>query len=238
MAPYVTKSSKIWLDGFDISGDLNAYALSMGSEIQEDTALGDDTKSNASGLKAGQFEAEGYWQAGTDKIDEILYTRIGLSGLVLSAAGETGAEGELAFSLQPILGEYSPGAAIGEMMKFTVSAESGNHKPIYRGTVAHNAVRTGNGNGTAFNLGTVSATQKVYASLHVLALTGTSIAVKVQSDDAGGFGSPTDRITFTTATAKGAQYASLAGAITDNQWRANWTLVGSSVTFIVIIGIQ
>lgn len=238
MPPFVAKNLKVWMDGFDISGDLNMVGLSYASELQEDTAFGDDTKSNNPGLKVGGFEMEGYWQAGLDKIDEILFGRVGLAGLVVTVGGENGAEGEIGYLFRPVIGEYSPGASIGEMMKFSASGQAGGHRPLVRGTIIHNALKSVDGNGTAFNLGALGTTQKLYATLHVLSIVGTSIAVIVQSDDAQGFGTPTNRIVFTTATLKGAQYAvPLAGPITDNWWRVNYDLTGTSATFVVAVGL-
>lgn len=95
--------------------------------------------------------------------------------------------------------------------------------------------------GTGTQLGAVSATQRIYAALHVVAFgTSTSIAVKIQSDDNSGFTSPTDRITFTTNTAVGFEMLSLAGSITDTWWRATWDVTSPtpSIAFAVVAGIK
>jgi hypothetical protein len=103
--------------------------------------------------------------------------------------------------------------------------------------------RTVTGNGTARQLGLVGATQKLYASLHVVdASVADTLDVKIQSDDASGMGTPTDRITFTQATAVGAQYATpVSGPIaTDTWWRVSYTIGGTSPSFkfAVVVGIQ
>ena len=53
-------------------------------------------------------------------------------------------------------------------------------------------------------------------------------------------GDTPDRVTFTAQTAKGAQFSSAVGAITDTYWRALWTVSGTSPPFQtrVVIGIQ
>ena len=115
--------------------------------------------------------------------------------------------------------------------------------PIIRGTLMHSGAvaRTASGTGTARQLGAVSSSQKVYAALHVLSASGTtpSLTVKVQSDNAVGFPSATDVITFSAATAVGSQWGSTAGALTDDWWRVSYTISGTSPSFLfaVTIGI-
>lgn len=104
------------------------------------------------------------------------------------------------------------------------------------------AARTATGNGSAVAAVGPTATQRVYAALQVVAASGTtpSVTVKIQSAPASNFASPTDRITFTAATAAGWQFSSTAlGEITDGHWRATWTISGTtpSLTFAVMFGI-
>jgi hypothetical protein len=112
---------------------------------------------------------------------------------------------------------------------------------LIRGTVDTASTIAATGSSTGAQLGAVSATQRVWAVVHFLTAGGTtpSITVKVQSDNNSGFTSPTDRITFTAATTKGGQFGSAVGAITDDYWRATWTVSGTNPSFQtrIIIGI-
>lgn len=97
---------------------------------------------------------------------------------------------------------------------------------------------TSTGSGTGVQLGALSSTQTLYVALHVFtAVTGT-VTVKVQSDDNSGFTSATDRVTFTSAGSAGWQWGTVSGAVTDDYWRAVWTVAGGgSYTFGVVAGI-
>ena len=57
--------------------------------------------------------------------------------------------------------------------------------------------------------------------------------VKCESDDAEGFPSTAVQITFTGATNITSEWKDVAGAITDDWWRAAWTFTGTSAKFIV-----
>ena len=242
MGVQILKDCKLWLAGFDLSGDMNALALDFGAELQDNSVFGDDTRSRAGGLKTVTFAHEGFWNGGADKVDDVLFGRLGLADEVMSVAPETGADGETAYVLRSVLGEYAPGGSVGEMLAFSVRGESGQG-PLVRGTIMHNAARAASGNGVARQLGAVGATQRLYTTLHVVAASGTmpTLDVTVESDDGSGFPSPTTRVTFAQATAIGAEWASaIAGPITDDWWRIVYTIggTGPSFTFIVIIGIQ
>jgi len=127
---------------------------------------------------------------------------------------------------------------------FALSASGGAAAArIVRGVVLHPATaRTTSGTGTITYVGDVSSGQKAYAALHVIAASGSSptLDVAVQSDGDSSFGSPTDRITFSQASAVGAEWKSASGAISDSYWRVSYTIGGSSpsFTFVVVFGIR
>lgn len=243
MAPRAFTNAKCYLDAWDISGDLNAIGLQTSADPQDATVFGLDTRKFIPGLKVAKVSHAGIWQTGTDKIDEVLFSKFALQNTLMTVAGETGAEGEIAYFLRILQGSYNPmaGGQVGELLKFAVAGEASDS--IVRGILLTNALRSSTGNGTIFNPGAVAAGQKLYAGLHVLSVTGgPTVTVKIQSAATGGFGSPTDRITFAGVTVKGSQWATpVAGAITDAFWRATWTFAGGAgptCLFLVTMGIQ
>lgn len=110
---------------------------------------------------------------------------------------------------------------------------------VQRGVVgAPLASRSTTLTGAGVNLVGPAAGRSLFAVLHVTATTGTNLAVKVQSDDNSGFTSPTDRITFSTVSAAGWQYSSVAGALTtETWWRVTATIGTGAFTFACYFGI-
>lgn len=242
MAEFVHQNAKLWLAGYDLSGDMNSIALEYGVEPQDNTTFGDDTRSALGGLKTTRVALSGLWNGGTDEVDDVMFARIATQKEVLSVGVEAGADGEAAYSFESKIANYNPGGTVGEILKFDVTAMA-TGGPLVRGTIMHNAVRTATANGTARQLGAVAEGEKLYASLHVIAASGSSptLDVIVESDDDTGFASGLTKITFAQATAIGAQWGTpVAGEITDDWWRVGYTIAGGSpsFTFIVIIGIQ
>lgn len=111
---------------------------------------------------------------------------------------------------------------------------------LVEGSVAHpQAARTATGNGTAFAFTPPTASQSLWASFHVLSVSGAgTITFTVQTATLIGFGSPTTRITSSAFAAVGSELDSLAGVITDGFVRVSWTIAGfTSVTFAAAIGV-
>jgi hypothetical protein len=241
MATQVISNAKVWLGQYDVSGDVNALAIRYGADIQDATTIGDTSRVRRAGLKSFGMQLDGFVNPGTGLADECLNAFVGAADTPVVIGPLTGADGELAFASVLDLASYAPGAAVGEMHAFSASGEGSGD--LIRGTLMHNATRSTTGTGTIRQLGAASATQKVYAGLIVTAASGSTptLAVKVQSAAAAGFGTANDRITFSTANAAGAQWATpVAGAITDQYWRVSYTIGGStpSFSFVVFIGIQ
>jgi hypothetical protein len=240
MATFVQTKVKWWLDEFDISADFNAVTRNYGAETPDDTTYGDDTRSVAAGgLYTVRLEGEGYWQVA---VDATLFARVGLADTVTAIGPVDGSEGSPAFFSLLTSGEYAPiSGTVGDMAAFRVSGEGRGGAGLIKGQIFINrATISSSGNsGTAVQLGAVSATQAVYASLHALTVSGGTLDVTVESDDDVGMGSATTQITFTQVTAVGSEFASQAGAITDDWWRVDFTDGGGGTfDFVVCVGIK
>lgn len=239
MAVEVLTDAKVWLAEFDISGKLNAVSLQYGAEMVDDTVFGDDTRSRAGGLKTVALGVEGYFD-GAD-VDPALFGEIGVADNPVTVA-HVSTIGNIAYLFKSIAGDYSPGGQVGDMFAFSAGAEATGG--LIRGTLMVNAAAVAaTANGTGRQLGAVGATQSLYAALHVTAASGTTptLDAVVESDDNSGFTTATTRITFTQATAVTSQWATpVAGAITDDWWRIQYTIGGTtpSFDFAVAIGIQ
>lgn len=243
MAKQILQDCKLWFGGYDLSGDMGTLKLNADIDVKSYAPFGaGGFRKKLPGLQNVTAEHEGFWEAGLGKVDEVLFNKIASLDEVMTIAPQTGAEGEKAYILKSLLASYVPKGQVGELFAFTVSAEG--NSGLVQGTIMLNVANlTASGNGTARNLGAVAANQKLYAALHVLAVSGAtpSLTVKIQSDDASGFLSPIDRIIFAQATAIGAQYATpVAGPITDNWWRVAYTIGGTTPSFtaVVVVGIQ
>jgi hypothetical protein len=244
MAFNAVTNCKIWLAEFDLSSDLNAVAIDQMVDQLDATVFGSGGKFRKPGLLDLKASIAGFINLGAGLSEEFLSSKLGLADVPLTIAPTTGAEGEPAYSFPAAIATFDPVSGKvtdTSVQKFTLEAENTSVR-LVRGTIGHNAARTGTGTGTIFNLGAVAAGQALYGVLHVPAISGgPTVTIKIQSAPTAGFAAPTDRITFTAVTTKTSQFAAaIAGPITDAFWRVTWTFAGGagpSCTFIVNIGI-
>ncbi|MFA5866918.1 MAG: hypothetical protein WC891_03015 [Actinomycetota bacterium] len=241
-SPYVLKNCKLYVGGFNLSGDMSKMAVSSGRDAKDKTVFTLSTKISEPGLFENGFSHEGFWQAGDnpDLIDHILWDKMGLADQVMTVCPTDGAQGDPAFVMKTLQAQYAPGASVGEMFNFKVA---GKGDDLVRATVMETGAKTVTGNGTARNLGAVSASQKLYCAMHVTAVSGTTptLNVVIESDDAEAFTTPITRATFTQVTAISAEMlAAVVGPITDTWFRAKCTIAGTTPSFTVLItvGIQ
>lgn len=233
MAKLVMRDQRVWLGAFDISGLINSLAIDHGAEARDAATLGAATRGHLGGLKTVSAQHEGYWDA-ANGLDEELFNRVGLQDAPLSYAAAGAAEGDTAYSFLALFAEYSPGAALGEVLGFSASAQAGGGDGLVRGTIMHNATRTTSANGTGRQLGAIAAGQKLFGILHVTGASGTAPTsdLTVESAPTNTFASPTTHMTFAQQSAAGFEWqAQDPGAVTDTWWRLVWALGGTTPSF-------
>lgn len=217
--------ARIYLDGFDLSGDSNSVNLNLGTRAVPDVTFGDTVETSLPGVRHWAFGCAGLLDYTNDAIDEVLHGKWNRTGSILTLSPD-GTDGNPAYFGQGFQSEFGRPQQVGDAAKWSLGGAATGL--LVKGSIIHTkASRAATGNGSAFQLGALSSSQTLYAVLQVFTATGTTLDVKVQSDDNSGFTSATDRITFTQVTTSiGAQISSVAGAITDDYWRIVYTIAG------------
>lgn len=244
MSEQILTGVRIFSGGCDLT--TRAAKTMWVSECEDKDATAFTTDGNLwkevlGGLFSTTIDASGQWESGGDGtfVDDEMWTNLGGLGAWTEAPNSPVVAGDLCQFTYAMRGNYTVGGAVGDVAPW--SAKLSGSWPAVRGQILHppGTARTATGSGTAVTGVATPATKRLYASLHVLGVSGTStptITVKVQSDDNGGFSSPTDRITFNAATTVGSQISRTSvGAITDNFWRATWTISGTSPSFLFVV---
>jgi hypothetical protein len=253
--PVLFKDCRLYVGPYPLHGSIDQVVLRAAKKEIVSKRMGDIGDCYVPGLQDITLTAGGFWSA--DAIatslepDTILYPRV--NPAVESVAwpvtlcppnapsATPGVAGNLAYTvvgkqytLNPISGQH------GEALKYeVVSRQSTGGGGLYRGTVVLPATSvTATTTGASFQLGALSATQKIVAVLHVVAINGGTWTLTIESDNATGFPSPLTRATFTGATTITQQVVETNGAITDDWWRAVLTKSGgTSVTAFVTLAI-
>lgn len=246
MTATVLTNVRLFTGGADLTSVSNKVELVNEREEKDVTTFlpeGDADsgwKKVTGGLAQGAATASGFWAAGDDgKVDNRSF--IDLGGLTgWTATGNAGASvGSLAYLMKALRGQYVAGGQVGDVAPWTASMKSS--WPVVRGVIMHppGTARSSTGNGTAVQVSAVSASQYLYASLHVLSASGTTptLDVTVESDVDNTFASPATQITFSQANAISGQITRAAGAITDTWFRVKYTIGGSGPSFLFVVSL-
>lgn len=240
LTPLVLFDARIYLESADLTGWSNKVEVSAAAAEEDVTTFASNGwKERTGGEKDLDGSLEGFFeQLDVSRPDDLFWANLGSNQVALTVAPTSGAAGVLAYLSRVQAMDYKPGAAAGKVLAWS-AAVKGNW-PLVRGTILHpqGTARTATGVGTGFQIGAVTAVQRMYACLHVLSVAGTStptITVKLQSSVDNTFASPTDRITFLADTALDGQALSLLGAVTDQWWRAAWTISGTTPSFLFAV---
>lgn len=238
MAAFILRDAKILYEGFDISGLLNSVALAHSSDLQDGSTFAQTTRVMVPGVMDSNVEVNGFHD---DTVDPLIFEGVGKVTPpvdVLSLSPDGGNPGDVSYSMDVDVANYSPGGNYGEIFGFSSTFQG--HGPLIRGTLLQNGAETVTGVGTERVIGTLSAQEGLWAALHVFGIIGSGVTIDVKiTSDVTGFGSPTDRITFTQvtdSTGVGAEFIKLDGPITpDDEFRAEWTITGASPSFSIFV---
>lgn len=246
MAVYVGKAVQSYVGYLDLTGLTNQVTFGpLTAAMQPSTTHADGGYTCVlPGLKSGTSQFRGNQDWATDVFDDDF--SIGQLGsqypitVIPNPGNSTVAAGDTALIARGLLQSLNPmDGAVGSVAGFDMTLPFDT--AYARALVGHpKAARTTTGNGTAVALAGPTASQRLYATLHVTAYSGlTNVVVKVQSDNASGFPSATDRITFSTVTGRTSEFASVAGDFSsETHLRATWTVTGTgSITFVVAFGV-
>lgn len=125
----IYKKAKLTVAGEDISTQLRSLAYNEASEEQDDTAMGDDTRSGAGGLLRWTIEGEANQSYGTaTKLDDVFATRVGTTQTIVWRHTTTAtalAKANPKYSGTGLITEYVPfSGAVGDQHIATFSIVS------------------------------------------------------------------------------------------------------------------
>jgi len=176
MSKEVLKNTKLYFGGYELSGSHNEIGLDEMVDELDQTCFNETDRTWLPGMRDAEISHSGFWEGGDGSVDEVLESILGnVDGRPFTACLNDGSEGEVARFCEAIRAAYRINGEFGGLLAFSGAARTKGG--LMRGTVLASGAKTSSGNGTARQLGAVSADQKLYAILHCTAATGTSIDV-------------------------------------------------------------
>lgn len=247
MAPIHGKSTRVLVNGYDLSGILNSAAASISVDAADVTVFTSAAKEyDPRNRPDGTMTLDGLLDADPDGAGALLALAdrilawIGAKGSALVYPGGTDAAGSPGRACEFYVASHEV-ESVGEgvaTLAVELQATDGVSPVI---ALANLASRNATGNGTAVDSGIVGGTAfggKAYLQVTAGSLAGTTLVVKVQgsADGSTGWG---DLVTFATVNgaatfvpvAEAKSWAAGGAGSTPKFLRATWTLAGTSPAF-------
>jgi hypothetical protein len=234
--------------GIDLSGNSNKIEFENSMEVKASTNFrSGGARQVLAGLEESQLSGEGQWEASDPTSqpytpDEGFWASRRVTEPISIAADSSTdlAAGGTMYLTQATRKGVKWLGDVGEVIPW--SAEWEGSWPVARGKCVHpsGVPRTANGSGTGYQVGAPTAVQGMYATLHVLSVTGTAtptLTVTIESSVDNTFAAPTVRGSFAAATGKGGQAIKITGPVTDQWWRAKWTISGTTPSFLFLVAL-
>lgn len=243
MSTFVLTSVASWVAGWDFTCDTNKATLKVDVDDQENTTFcSNGWKTRTGGLLNVDANLEGYWQAGDTVVDKELFDTLGTRNEVVTIS-PTGAEQSTAFMFQGGKFSYELLGSLGDLAPFTIDMMGTEGAPgLIRGQVAlkKTDVSATGAVGSAVNLGAGASGKYLYAAVHVFSA-GTTVSLKVESDDSEDFASASDvtGATVGALTAAGGTWMTRvdASSITDTWFRLNATAVTGTFSMAAALAV-
>lgn len=239
MAVLALTNAKILAGQADLSAYANSVQISAETDALDSTTFGSSGyKSFVGGLAKVDINVKGLWQA-TDGgyPDDRLFTDLGVAAVPMTISPTGATVGDIAYFTKVLRPSYMAGGQVGELMAFE-SRATGDGTALIRGAVTDNQARTSTSTSTIVSLTAPTATTRVYAAIHVLAVSGTAsptLTATLQGDNAVGFPSPATVATGSAITAVGSQWiAGSYGVNADSYFRLSYVISGTNPSFTVV----
>lgn len=128
MSAFILKDAEIIINTVDLSDHVLSAQLNYSGDLQEDTSMGDGTRSRLSGLKDWSLEVTFKQDYASGSVDATLFSLIGAASTAVSfkpvksdAIGETNPK----YNGNAILESYPPvGGGVGELAQTTVTFQA------------------------------------------------------------------------------------------------------------------
>lgn len=239
MSAQVLTNCKLYADGYDFSGVTNKMTLSTTVADKDISCFGVSAVQRACGLQDVKFQHDGFGDPTTSQ-DAQEHVQVGGAPITLNIAPQNGAVGEPSYFGTFVNSSLGRTLQIGEPWAFAVQFNGSGD--LFKGLVLQAATAPlVAGNGSAVQLGAVSATQFIYVAVNTIAFSGTggpTLTLTIKSAAAANLAGATTRVTVPAITGLGGVFCvPVAGPVTDTWWTANVSMSGSTPSFTAIVSV-
>lgn len=222
-------------EALDISGQANACEFSGSADEVDVTAFSDLAHRRIGALEDASFSLSVLDENAADPwttLTDLFAAQNALWAWIESNSAM--AEADRGIMLRALESQFQRGGALGSARQMEASGV-GDSPIIMAQVLQQDESLASTGNSTGFQFGDLLTGETLYCVHWVLSVTGT-ITGTIESDDNSGFTTATTRASFTAATTVDAELQTVAGPVTDDWWRYEYTIVTGPAVVVAMIG--
>lgn len=124
MAEFVLKDASLVVNSVDLSDHVNSVTINYSAEIQDKTAMGDDSRTKLAGLKDFSIDVEFNQDHAASNVDATLFPLIGAAAFTVVVKPTSGSVSATnpSYSGSCLLESYAPiGGGVGDKASTTIS---------------------------------------------------------------------------------------------------------------------
>ena len=115
------RDSRIFVDGYELSGDFESIEVAVAAEMLDETTFGDTTRINKGGLKTVNVSGAGYWNAAAGAVERIMFSIVGSDDKLITVFANGLTEGtstDKGFACKGVVDTYNIGGTVGALLPF------------------------------------------------------------------------------------------------------------------------
>lgn len=244
---FVLKNTKIYIEGYDLSGIYNNVNVNFAGELKDKTSFGSSARKRIPGLFSVDISGQGFHDASSQYSgDKTQWDSVASTGEVFSVVPQGTGLGNIAYSANKLSYEYNPSFQIGEIASINFACYGDG--PLVRQRVMESGSISTALSATVRNIGLRAPLENLYVAYHNITGTtaaGEAIVVKVQTASSSGFSSTTLstalKLTSVTTTPHTAQWKSTQHSTAHTWYRVSVASSGTtdgSINGILLLGIR
>lgn len=180
MTEQVLKNCKLFVGGYNLTGDMNSLTLNYSADILDKTVFGSTFRQRKAGLLDTEITCAGFWNSSEgssgvsySKVDPVAFNKTGSSDELISVLPEGTGIGNIAWFGKGFAREYGITGNVGEMLGFTFAAVGDGN--MNRGKVLLQGGLTSESTQAIINLGKTppNVTYGVGVGVHITGITTT-----------------------------------------------------------------
>jgi len=225
-------------EALDVSGSANSALFDGSVEELDSSAFSDLARRRVGGLATATFAMTVMDEASTAEpwttLSDLFAVNPAYFAWIESNASM--AEEDFGVMLKALESSFSRGGEVGAMRQMQIGG-SGDGQLIVAQVLQQDESLSSSGNSTGFQFGALAAGETLWATQFVLSATAGTLDGIIVSDSQADFAASKEtQITFTQQSTVDAEQGSVAGAVTDDWWRYEYTIATGPFTVVVLMG--